>query len=331
MKYLNLRVSERVQETDDAVSLVLDTAQASREALRYRAGQFLTVRVGQEHRCYSLSSAPSVDPHWKITIKRVANGKASPWLVESVNAGDWLSVLPPQGNFVLRAGAPRVDCYGAGSGITPIMSIIKEYLATGDGDCRLFYANRDRRGIIFGRELSALAQRYGSRLQVRYWLDEEHGPLCPRQLSEWAGPADATPRYVCGPAGFMDTVRDALLGIGVSGSAIHIERFTVDADTTPSPPAGVASLARISIGGRVHEVPVGADETILQAALRQGLDLPYSCTHGICGTCMAYLRRGRVNMRDSLFLTAEELAAGAVLTCQAVTETPVCELEFASG
>lgn len=330
MRYLKLRVRERIRETADAVSLVLDTVDAG-QLPPYRAGQFLTLRSGEEHRCYSMSSAPS-DGLCKITVKRVANGRVSHWINDQVGVGDILEALPPQGNFVVGSDASQLVCFAAGSGITPVISIIKEHLSTRDGSCRLFYANRERSSVIFAHELAELGQRYGARLRQTFWYDDEDGQLSTTTIAEWMGSSAPAEHYVCGPAGFMDLVVDALRAAKVPDKHIHMERFSVAPDTDARPAGGVASRVRLTLNGRTVELPVAQGQTVLHAALAEGIDdIPHACTHGICGTCMAHLKDGRVTMKDSLFLTPEELAAGMILACQAVPETATCELEFSGS
>lgn len=331
MKYLQLRVRERIQETADAVSLVLDAVDGGQRP-SYRAGQFLTVRAGEEHRCYSLSSAPSADVHWKITVKRVTNGRVSNWINDEIDVGAVLEALPPQGNFVTSGDATQLVCFAAGSGITPVISIIKEHLATRAGACRLFYANRDRSSVIFARELTELAERHGDRLQQTFWLDDQDGELSQQSVTDWLGSSAQAEHYVCGPAGFMELVSDALRTAQVPDKSVHIERFTIAADADQAPAGGVASRVLLTLNGRTVELPVAPGQTVLHAAFAEGIDdIPHACTHGICGTCMAHLKDGRVTMKDSLFLTPEELAAGMILACQAVPETATCELEFSGG
>src|SRR5215469_15032052 len=186
MAYHPLRIAKIVQETPDARSFVLEVPEALADKFTYRAGQFLTFRVphadGAFNRCYSLSSAPETDKLLKVTVKRVAGGKGSNWFNDSLKEGGTLDVLPPAGRFLLTTSDSPLLLFGGGSGITPMISLIKSALKTGARRMRLFYANRDKASIIFDGEFNVLLADHGGRLEVIHHLDAEQGLTKPEEI-----------------------------------------------------------------------------------------------------------------------------------------------------
>ena len=335
--YHELEVTRVTRETVDACSVVFSIPETLSETFRYEAGQFLTLQVRHEgqrlFRCYSLASSPAVDPEHKVTIKRVEDGRISNWINDEVKPGQTLSVLPPAGDFVLRAAETHpLVFFGAGSGITPVISIIKTALATTDRPVQLLYANRDRDSTIFRDELEALAQRYSDRMRVVHRLDSSDGFLSTGAAKDYVGDQTDASFYVCGPGPFMDTAEAALAELGIAEDRIHIERFSSPADgqtITSNLPAGAATAtATVHLDGATRSVPLAADQTILQAAKSAGANPPFSCESGFCGCCMAKLLKGRVSMLHNDFLSPEEIEEGWVLTCQSVSQDGDCEVEY---
>ncbi len=310
-----------------------------RDAFRYKAGQFLTLRIPYDGRvlarCYSLSSSPDCDREHKVTVKRVPEGRVSNWINDHVKAGDVLDVAPPAGLFTLNADSNPLLFFAGGSGITPVISLIKTALVTTDRRIVLVYANRDEASIIFRDELATLAGRYPDRLIIHYHLDLEEGFLNAAGASRFIGRVPGAEVYLCGPAGFMEVVENALEGTGVPRARIHIERFVSPADDAeagtgrelPAQDAVPASL-RVYLDGKMHEVPYRPGETVLAAVQRAGLEPPFSCTEGFCGCCMARLRDGSVEMIKNDFLSERELADGWVLTCQSLPTSRQCHVEY---
>ena len=339
-RFRPLRVERVVAETADAVSLVLDVP-GEGEAFRYRAGQFVTFRVvidGVAHqRSYSMSSSPSVDADLQVTVKRVPGGLVSNWLLDSIGAGDVVDVSPPTGSFVLDETAPEIVAFAAGSGITPIFSILKAALAGPRPRVRLLYANRDRASVIFAAELEELAARHAQRFTALFHLDDESGFVDRAEIAELTGgPRDAV-FYVCGPTEFMATVQRSLVDLGIGDSRIHIERFTpwdapAEAEAAAPAPAaeGEATPVEVTIrlGGRTVTVAHRPGTTILQTVRFAGLRPPSSCETGTCATCMAQVVEGHAVMRNNEALTPEEVAAGWVLTCQAEPASPTVHVVY---
>jgi ferredoxin-NADP reductase len=323
-----LRIARIVRETDDAASFVLDVPADLAAAFSYEAGQFCNFRVWIDSqpyiRCYSMSSSPTVDAELQVTVKRVPDGVVSNWMNDTLAIGDVVEVSPPAGFFQLGATDGDVVAFGAGSGITPVFSLMKTALATTSRRVKLLYANRDRGSVIFGPAIAGLAEDYDNRLDVVHHLDVEHGFVGPDVVGSLVDGADDAEFYICGPGPFMDIVERTLLGRGIDPGCIHIERFTpAEPAPVPEASAAVATATRVTIelDGRTETADYRAGTTILQTARQMGLSPPYSCEAGSCATCMARLVDGSATMRANNALTADEVADGWVLTCQSVPTT----------
>jgi ferredoxin-NADP reductase len=325
-----LRVQRVVPETSDACSIVLDVPDDLAELFGYHAGQFCTFRVtldGRELvRCYSMSSSPELGEPLQVTVKRVPDGAVSNWMNDALAAGDVIDVEPPSGFFRLREGDGDVVAFAAGSGITPIFSLIKSTLAATSRRIRLLYANRDRESVIFDRSLDSLVARYPHQLSVVHHLDVESGFVGAEAVSEMLGGASDPEYLVCGPGPFMDVVEQTLLARGVAAERIHIERFTpagappVVADAVVGDAAPTA--VTVELDGKVGTADHRPGTTILQMARQLGMSPPFSCESGSCATCMARLVEGEVTMRTNNALTPDEVDEGWILTCQSVPSGP---------
>lgn len=327
---LTVRVVKVIRETADAHSLVLEPAEEDRAAFAYRPGQFLTLRVPSERdgsvaRCYSLCSSPVRDELPKVTVKRTAGGYASHWICDHVTEGDTLQVLRPAGTFTPDSLDGDFLLFAAGSGITPVMSILASALHAGTGHVTLVYANRDERSVIFRDELAALAREHGDRLTVLHWLESLQGRPTASGLRALAGPYAGRDAFVCGPGPFMDLATGALTDLGVPSRRITVERFTSltgDPFATPGDgpapdPAGPVSTAEVELDGASSTVEWPHGEPLLDVLLRAGLDAPYSCREGACSACACVLVEGEVVMERNEVLDAQDLADGLVLACQA--------------
>jgi 3-ketosteroid 9alpha-monooxygenase subunit B len=323
-----LRIRRVVRETAEAASFVLDVPADLRAAFRYEAGQFLTFRVRLDgdvhHRCYSMSSSPAVDDELQVTVKRVPGGRVSNWMIDSLGPGDVVEASVPAGVFCLAPGDGEIVAFSAGSGITPVFSVVKSVLATSSRRARLYYANRDRDTVIFAAELDALADRHPDRLDVVHHLDVERGFVDAGAIDGFVEATPGAEFYVCGPTPFMDIVEGALLAHGVGPDHIHIERFTpAEPAAAPEPPAApdpgsTTTRVTIELGGRADTVDHRPGTTVLQTARQMGMSPPFSCESGTCATCMAKLVEGSVKMHVNDVLTDDEVADGWVLTCQSV-------------
>jgi ferredoxin-NADP reductase len=271
-----------------------------------------------------MSSAPGIDAQLQVTVKRVPGGAVSNWMNDVVAPGHTVEVSRPLGLFRLTGDEAEVFAFSAGSGITPVYSIVKTALATTGRRVRLLYANRDAGSVIFGDALRDLAGRHPDRLHVAHHYDAEAGFVTADDVRRHAATAPGAEFYVCGPAPFMDLVETGLRAGGVDPARIHLERF--DAPEPPAPgdvPAAVtASEVTIELDGRSRTAAYRAGTTVLQTARQVGLAPPFSCESGNCATCMAKVTEGRADMLANNALTDDEVAGGWVLTCQAVPVTP---------
>ena len=330
-----LRIKDVVRETAEANSFVLDVPADMREAFAYESGQFCNFRVwvdGQPFvRCYSMSSAPGVDPDLRVTVKRVPDGVVSNWMNDHLSPGDVVEVSRPAGFFRLVEcqGEGDIVAFSAGSGITPVLSLVKTAVATTSQRVRLLYANRDEDAIILRSEIDALAAH--PRFTVSHHLDVEKGFVDRDAIGAFMAPAGGAEFYVCGPGPFMDVVEHTLLAGGVEEARIHIERFTPE-EWLPEPePAGVTDAptrVTIQIGARTETTDYHPGTTILQTARQMGMSPPFSCESGSCATCMARLTEGTASMHVNNALTPEEVAEGWVLTCQALPTSPTVHVVY---
>ncbi len=326
MAYHQLRIAKIVQETPDARSFVLEVPDDLADRFRYRAGQFLTFRVphdaGAFNRCYSLSSAPETDGrHLKVTVKRVEGGKGSNWFNDFLKEGGALHVMPPAGRFVLKDSPAPLLLFGGGSGITPMMSLIKSALKSGSRKIRLFYANRDKPSIIFDSELLELIAGHQGRLEVIHHLDAVQGLTKPEEIMAAMKGFETAEAYLCGPAPFMALVEHTLLGGGMSRDKVLVERFEASGnDAVPVEPQEdgdvIPSEITIHMENKVHKVPYQKGQTILEAARAAGLNPLSSCEEGFCASCAAKRIKGKVVLAKNDIYTADDLANNWILTCQ---------------
>ncbi len=309
-----LRVAEVIEETSDAVSLVLDAE------LDYEPGQFLTFQLpsGLE-RCYSLSSSPYTGEKPTVTVKRMPGGACSGWICSSVVSGTVLSVRPPAGLFTPSSLDRDLVLFAGGSGITPVMSIIKSALAAGSGRLVLFYANRDPASVIFAGELRRLASEHPDRLSVTHWLECLQGIPSRAQLAAWAAPFIEREAFVCGPGPFMDAV------VAVLPSA-RVERFDVVQETIVDD--GSSSTMEVSLDGTRKRLTWPSHRRLLDVLLDNGLDAPYSCRQGQCSACACRIVRGEVRLLHNEVLDDDDLAEGYALACQALPVTDEVEITY---
>ena len=275
-----------------------------------------------------------------MTVKRVNGGRVSNWLNDRLREGDAVSVLPPEGRFVLGRGEAPLLLFAGGSGITPVISLVKTALLTTGRSVRLLYANRDAGSVIFAAEIDGFGRRYGNRLAVTHRHDDAHGFVDAAAVrAVVAAAALDADCYLCGPSPFMATVERALGGgRGRSGArtrrALRVAGGRAEgrrADLTRAERRTVPTVIGVTLEGKRHLVPYEAGKTILRAALDAGLPAPYSCEEGFCGCCVAKVREGAVDMEADDALTPEEKARGFVLTCQAKPRTAECAVEYLEG
>ncbi len=323
-----VRVCDLIRETPRALTVVIEPVDGKR--LQFRAGQYLThcfeIEGRSLRRAYSLCAAEG--SRAAFTVQMVPGGEVSTWLNRHLQVGQAYSVLGPSGDFLLPDHDGSLGFVAGGSGITPVLGLIETALAQAPQRAiRLLYASRDQDSIIFRRRLEQLAALHPS-LEVCHVLSQpgaswtgERGRLdtarIARHFAGWAADAE---HYLCGPAGLMLAAEDALRGAGVDPSYIHRERFLAAPQPVQQRPTAPQALRFLRHDRHTLQQP---GETILEAGLREGLPLPYSCTVGGCGHCKVRVVEGKVALNEPNCLTPEERAAGYTLACSAYALEPV--------
>lgn len=352
-RFHRLRVREVARETAKAVSIAFDVPAELASEFSFEPGQYLTLRAsidGEDlRRSYSICSGAH-DAVLRVAVKEVDHGLFSTWVNHSLHAGDTIDVMTPTGRFGLGAACPGGGVYAAfvaGSGITPVLSIVRSVLhREPQSRVFVFYGNRVAADILFNDELSDLKDRYLGRLSVMHVLsrEEQDIPLLNGRLdgekvralvTHLLPAASIDHAFVCGPAGMIDEVSTTLASLGLPAERIHVERFVSAEGGRPrrapapvAPDAPAAHTAVLVLDGNRREVPVAAGEAIVDAAIRAGLDLPFACKGGMCATCRAKIVEGAATMDVNYSLEPWELKAGFVLTCQAHPTTPRIVVDY---
>lgn len=333
---------------DDAVAVTFGIPDELATEFRFRPGQFLTLRRTvdgvEQRRSYSICAAAGRSP--RVGVREVPGGLFSGWLVHEVAPGDRIDVQGPAGTFIADPAAGGTHLLvGAGSGITPLLSIAASLLANPDARVTLVYGNRRSRSVMFADELADLKDSYPGRFSLIHVLSRE-----PRDVELFSGRVDAArlrelisslivvddidDTWVCGPHAMVEDAVDVLTEFGANPSRIHRELFY--AGDTPPPPAierepgttGPSSFVTITLDGRSTTASLPRDRTILDGAERIRSDLPFACKGGVCGTCRAKVTSGAADMRRNYALEDNEVAAGFVLTCQSYPATDTLTVDF---
>ena len=327
-----LKVSAVIRETPECSSFELSVPTELQEVYRYKAGQHLTFELPWDDfkvtRCYSLASCPDLGETLKIGVKRVAGGRVSNWMNDNLKAGDSIRASVPEGRFVLdpetRAGAP-LFLFAGGSGITPVIALLKSALTNTKRSVALLYANQDRSSVIYDEEIDRIAAEHPDRVLVRHHLDSEGGYLRPDEIRALLHHTDIAEFYICGPEPFMELIEQTLDEAGVHDELVYIERFVspADPDRVEADAIDVASLEApeafsLWLNGRSRTVPYLAGKTLLQCAQAAGLQPAHSCESGYCGSCMAHVNTGKVHMRTHEALSERDIARGVALLCQSI-------------
>ncbi|HEX3430796.1 MAG TPA: 2Fe-2S iron-sulfur cluster-binding protein [Rhizomicrobium sp.] len=349
-----LTIAEVRRETQDAISVRFDIPERLREVFAFQAGQHLTLRMmldGEDvRRNYSVCVAPA-ENEIRIAIKQMPAGKFSAWANANLREGRTIDVLPPLGNFVLPQTddpAPYYIGLAGGSGITPVIAILKTALATKpESRFTLLYGNRDTASIMFLEELAALKNRYLARFEIYHFLEFEaeeielfNGRLdrakCEEVFSQLVDVKSADAVFICGPGPMMDAAEAGLRARAVANDRIFIERFTTSAPSAEQLARAEALQQKaagrglvVTLDGRKKRILFDADKgNILENVQASGLPAPYACKSGVCTTCRARILSGSVEMKQNFGLSESEIAAGYVLTCQAVPTSDEVTLSY---
>ena len=332
--------------TDDSAALTFDVPPALREQFRFAPGQSVTVRRAGERRSYSICAASGKPP--RIGVREVADGAVSGWLVHQVRPGDVIEVQAPAGSFTPDLDRPGHHVLiAAGSGITPILSIAWSVLAARtDSAVTLIFGNRRSDTVMFADELADLKDSYPARACLVHVLSREpqevelfSGRLDPAKLQALlpttVDVAAVDHWWLCGPYDMVEGAIGVLAGLGVPRSRVHRELFYVE-DTPPpetthaEPPAGPGAEVTVILDGRSSTVTIPPGTPVLDGAQQVRPDLPFACKGGVCGTCRAQVTSGKVTMRRNYALEPEEVAAGYVLTCQALPASETVTVSYDS-
>ena len=347
-----LTVARVQRDTRDAVLLTLDVPVELKDLYRYQPGQHLTLRAqieGEEvRRSYSVFSAIQ-DDELRIGIKKVAGGVFSSWANEHIVKGMKLEVMPPSGSFHVALAAEHKKHYlgfAAGSGITPLFSIIKSALQAEPESCfTLVYGNRASSTVMLREELADLKDRFLERLSIVHVMSREKqdidlfngridGAKCHALFQHWISIAEIDTAFICGPEAMMQSVSSALMDAGLSKEKIRTELFFASAPTQQRKPSAVQAAegrcdVTLVIDGRHQSFSMDRNQqSVLEAGLAQGIDIPYACKGGICATCRCKVSEGKVDMDANYVLEDYEIARGFVLSCQAYPASDTLVIDF---
>lgn len=355
-KFYPISIKNIERETDDCVSISLDIHDELKDNFNYKAGQYLTFRMffkgNDVRRSYSLCSSP-LDNEWKVAVKEIKNGQFSSYANRSLKVGDILEVMPPMGNFTIKADLNtklNIVSFASGSGITPILSFIKTVLKSNQQSTfTLFYGNKTSDSIIFKKELENLKKIYSDRLFIYYIFSRE-----PQSEKLFTGRLSAEKSlelskkhfdikntdgfFLCGPEEMIIQISQQLENLGVEKSKIHFELFTTPTEAlkTLNPSATenqsnavTTSKVTIILDDNAIEFDLDSNgESILDVALKNGADLPFACKGGVCCTCKAKVTSGTVKMDMNYGLEPDEVERGYVLTCQSHPTSPEVVVDF---
>ncbi len=349
-----IQVSEVHKETKDCTAITFDIPEELQEIFSYKQGQHLTLKTlieGDEiRRSYSLCSSP-LENKWQVAVKRINGGIFSNFANDKLNAGDVLEIMPPVGNFFVEADPSNTKNYivfAAGSGITPILSIIKTHLASEPNSTfKLFYLNRNVKSIIFKEEIEALRNTYFGRFEIFYFLTKEqrdipllNGRFTSEKIKELTSKvinvSEVDECFVCGPEEMIFLICDELVNAGLSKDKIHYELFFSGVTEEDKKKAAEVvehkfegTEVTIIDGGKEFHFAMDDDyDNILDGALAAGADLPFACKGGVCSTCKCKVLDGAVEMKKNYALEEDEVAKGLVLSCQAVPTTEKVVVDF---
>lgn len=353
-EFHNLRIKDIYKETEDTSVITFDVPLDLQAAFQFKQGQHLTLKAiinGEDvRRSYSLCSSP-FDNEWKVAVKQILGGKFSTFVNESLQTGDALDVMPPSGTFGVDCNPENAKNYlffAAGSGITPILSMIKAHLEVEpNSTCKLFYVNKTAKSIIFKEALEQLRNTYFGRLEIYYFLTKEkrdielfNGRFNDEKMQvltkTFIDIPDTSEVFLCGPEQMVNYVSNYLINAGLPKHLVHFELFVTglsEEDIKRQERLAKQNVEGVNVtiidGGKEFEfVMPKTHDNILDAALGAGADLPYACKGGVCSTCKCQVKEGEVEMKINYALEGDEIAQNFVLSCQAVPLTEKVVVDF---
>ena len=353
-QFYNLKIKDIYKETDDCSVLTIDVPDALKNEFSFHQGQHLTLKAdinGEDvRRSYSLCSSP-VEDKWQVAVKQILGGKFSTYVNESLDAGQNIEVMAPTGTFgvdIDEVASKNYLFFAAGSGITPIISMIKTHLKREpNSTCKLFYVNKTAKSIIFKEELEQLRNTYFGRLEIYYFLTQEkrdielfNGRFDDEKMDVltkiFIDIPDTSEVFLCGPEKMVNYVSNYLIEAGLPKELVHFELFVTgltEEDIKRQERLAKQNVEGVEVtiidGGKEFLFTMTKDyDNILDAALNAGADLPFACKGGVCSTCKCEVKEGDVEMKINYALEEEELKQNLVLSCQAVPTTEKVVVDF---
>ncbi|GGE24816.1 2Fe-2S iron-sulfur cluster-binding protein [Psychroflexus planctonicus] len=353
-KFFPLKIKDVYKETDDCSVISFEVPEDLRAEFTYSPGQHLTLKKiidGEDvRRSYSLCSSP-LDNEWRVAVKQIFEGKFSSFVNQQLQPKDVLEVMPPSGDFGVNIDEKTSKNYlffAAGSGITPILSMLKTHLAKEpNANCKLFYLNKNAKSIIFKEEIEQLRNQFFGRLEIFYFLTREqrdiellNGRFTPKKIQQLASQVfdvdEVSEVFVCGPEEMIFMIQDELVKLGMPKDRVHFELFVSGLSEEDKKRAEAAMAKRkdgtqitILDGGKEFHFEMTKDyDNILDAALAAGADLPFACKGGVCSTCKCQVKEGEVEMKVNYALEKDEVEKKFILSCQAIPTSESVVVDF---
>jgi ring-1,2-phenylacetyl-CoA epoxidase subunit PaaE len=360
-KFFRLKIAEVTRETAESVSVLFEVPEDIKDNFKFVQGQYVTLKLnvnGEElRRSYSICSSPVLNEGLRVAVKKVQGGRVSGYINDKLKAGEEMEVMVPMGNFFTKMDPVHKKKYvlfAGGSGITPMISILKTVLVKEPmSSVLMFYGNQNEDAIIFKSQLDELEKKYAGKLKIYHVLNEPQkeenkidvlftGIMLPEKVTalvqKYVDLKDDNEFFICGPSPMMANVVESLKLLNAPEQKVHVEYFSAPPDTSESvgieQPMGnstFSSEVTIVCDGDETTLTLGADEVILDAALAANIDAPYACRGGSCCTCRAKVIEGKVIMKVNYALLESEVEQGYILTCQSMPITPTVVVDYDQG